>query len=165
MTDVIYLNRRDLIAHICRGDVDAALFLDAMVDVLHFWDDLVDRDHVLRASDINLRMWQAMVLLPRNAFYRAHFADLNPVLAGAIQNWMAANRIEADGRPEEMPVSFIIRSSYIDLFVQVALLVGGYEWAQEVSVAVRRNCHRETLAGYLRNLAKQSSDALALKDV
>lgn len=46
-------------------------------------------------------MFQALVLLPRNAFYRLHFDELNAILANAITNWRVATRLErAGGLPE-----------------------------------------------------------------
>lgn len=151
---------RELITMVTRGDAEAAAFLEMMVEVLHFWDDLVDRDQVVTDQLINARMWQALVLLPRNLFYRAHFADLNPILAVAIQNWICANSMEQDGfAPDDLPIAFIIRSSYVDLIVQVALIVGGYPWAAEVTPMVRRHAHRETYPGYITNLELQNQKA------
>lgn len=158
--DQVALSNRELIATVTRGDAEAAAFLEMVVEILHFWDDLVDRDQPITPDLINARMWQALILLPRNLFYRAHFSDLNPVLAIAIQNWICANSMEQDGyAPDDLPIAFIIRSSYVDLLVQVALIVGGYPWAAEVTPLVRRHAHRETYPGYITNLELQNQAA------
>lgn len=134
-----------LIAEVAGGDPDAAAFLRSMCQVAHFFDDVVDRDREIPPEDAYEALWLAMVGLPRNAFYRTHFADLSPLVAVAITNWRAANAMEADGAD---PVSFVIRSSYADLFAMVALLTGGPVHAAAVTVRVRRWVHSEGYAAY-----------------
>lgn len=154
------LDNTELITLVTKGDKVAMEFLTTVVEILHFWDDLVDGDHAIGEREINARMWQALVVLPRNTFYQRNFGELSPVLIVAIQNWLAANEMEANAQPADLPVSFIIRSSYVDLFVTTAFVVGGADWAAHVTPLVRRNAHRETYPGYLRNLRLQAEAAV-----
>ncbi len=158
-------NHRVLIGQASCGNADAAAFLTTIVEVLHFWDDLIDDDRALSNTEINERMWQALVLLPRNRFYREHLNDLSPILAQAVLNWMTANTMEnkVGGGGLDLPIAFIIRSSYVDLISQVALICGGFQWAQQITLAARRSAHGETYPGYLANLDKQFADAVTLK--
>lgn len=135
------------------GNESAAHFLDLITNILHLWDDLQDKDKPITAEDINLAFWNALIELPRNAFYRQNFAELNPILAVAIQNWHAANEMEATESADDKQIAFIVRSSYVDLVIQSARICGGYEWARKVTTEIRRFWHGETFAGYLKNLA------------
>ena len=52
-------------------------------------------------------------------------------------------------------MSYILRSSYIDLIGQVALLTGGPLWAVEVITRVRLLNQDETMDDYLTNLDRE----------
>ena len=140
-----------------KGNRDAADFLATIVAVLHFWDDLIDKDQQLTDKDINDAFWKALIVLPRNNFYREHFHLLNPLLMAAIHNWSAATKLEREGDSGDKHIAFILRSSYVDLITQSALLVGGPEWAEEVTPTIRRFTHSEGYEGYLKNLAEEES--------
>lgn len=139
----------------CRGDSAAAEFLKIMFDVLHFYDDLIDKDHPIADQYVHESMWLVLVSLPRNKFYSAHFAELNPLVCTAIVNWRVANQIERSGASAQLPIAFIIRSSYIDLLIHTATLVGGAEWGVQVAAQARAVWHDEGLDGYQANLIKE----------
>lgn len=134
-----------LLGEVAGGDPEAAAFLRGMCQVAHFFDDVVDQDREITRGEAYAALWVAMVGLPRNGFYRQHFADLSPLVAVAITNWRAANTMEADGADA---VSFVVRSSYADLFAMVALLTGGPDRAAALAVRVRRWVHSEGFAAY-----------------
>ena len=50
-----------------RGNASAVDFLRSAFDVAHFWDDLADKDQILDDGQVDAAMFQALVLLPRNA--------------------------------------------------------------------------------------------------
>lgn len=133
-----------------RGNGAAVEFLRGMFQVAHFYDDLVDRDNVVSDADVHGAMFQALVLLPRNAFYRAHFADLNAVLANAITNWQVATDLERGGGVPGKRTAYVLRASYVDLVTHSALLVGGQAWARQVGVELRQLA--EPYPEYLTNL-------------
>jgi hypothetical protein len=145
------------------GNQAAAAFLETITTVLHFWDDLVDKDKPLPDSHINKCMWMVLVELPRNPFYRANFEDLNPVLVIAIQNWLAANVMEAGDSGSDKQIAFITRSSYVDIVIQTATICGGFEFGQGIALEARRLWHGEGFDGYLANLQKQFTDAEIMK--
>lgn len=137
-----------------RGNRAAADFIELIVEVLHFWDDLIDRDKPLTDADINDKMFKLLVTLPRNTFYISNFTILNPVLVNAITNWHVANRLERTDAPDDykLRIAYIVRSSYVDLITQSALIVGGPEWAVQVGEQIRLYAHQETYEGYRENL-------------
>jgi hypothetical protein len=150
---------KQLLFQIVRGHADAAEFCIVICEILHTWDDLIDKDKPVSPETINKTFWIALVDLPRNPFYQQHAHDLIPCLMLAIQNWHAANEMELNQSETDKEIAFILRSSYADVVIQAAFLVGGYEWARQITPKVRREFHKETYAGYRGNLEKQFSDA------
>lgn len=134
---------------VCKGHPDAIRFLEDITDVLHLWDDLVDKDKPLTDGQINQVMWKALIDLPRNPFYVANFPVLNTLLSAAIVNWEVATSMERDPRgTDDLHIAYILRSSYIDLVLGVALIVGGREHALEMMLPARRLWHSEGFLGY-----------------
>ncbi len=136
---------------VAKGDADAAHLLLLLTDAAHAWDDVVDGDKPLDRGALD-RAFQALVLdIPANPFYRAHRDRLEPLIQQAAINWKVATAIEREPGPKH--VAYILRSSYIDLIGQVALLTGGPAWAIEVTRRVRELNQDETMDDYLNNLA------------
>jgi hypothetical protein len=149
---------REAMQRVCLGNQDAIRFLDDITEVLHFWDDLIDRDHDLMDAKINKIMWTALVTLPRNPFYVQHFVSLNAVLVTAIINWQVATDFERKPYSDnDEVIAFIIRSSYIDLMTLVAVLCGGQDHAATIMREARELWHDEGLAGYRQNLALEKT--------
>jgi hypothetical protein len=154
--------QQQLLYQVVRGHSEAAEFCIMLIEVLHLWDDLIDRDKPILPEAINKAFWQALVELPRNSFYQEHFHDLIPCLMTAILNWHAANAMEATPSEPDKEIAFILRSSYADIVIQAAHLCGGYDWAIQITPLIRREFHKEGYAGYRINLAKQATDAANL---
>lgn len=138
-----------------RGNASAVEFLRGAFAVAHFYDDLIDRDKVIDDAQVHAAMFQALVLMPRNAFYRTHFEDLNAVLANAITNWQIATELERAGGTPGKRTAYVLRASYVDLVTHCALLVGGQAWARQVGVEVRLLA--EPYAEYLTNLEAEAA--------
>ena len=141
-----------------KGNEAAATFIQHIVDVLHFWDDLVDRDHVVPDEEINRAMMIALITLPRNPFYVQNFPVLNTILMNAITNWQVATRFERVGDDYEKRIAYILRSSYVDIITTSANIVGGPEWAILVGEKIRRFAHGETYDGYIVNLENECAE-------
>lgn len=143
------------LALICKGNKEAVSFLRIIVAVLHFWDDLIDRDKELSDDTINLMMWSALVDLPRNTFYGQNFVALNGLLMNAILNWQVATRFERE--EANLEIAFIIRSCYIDLATLTALLCGGKAHVEDILPELRVAWHAEGLDGYRKNLTAEAA--------
>jgi hypothetical protein len=154
-----------LFARILKGNEEAVTFLIQLCRVLHFWDDLEDRDKSIPRSEVDSAMYIALVALPRNQFYRRYFDELNPLVTNAIFNWHCANQLEADDDEAAKQIAFVIRSAYADVALTAARIVGGYEWARQVAPEIRRHWHKEGFGGYLANLEKQRQSAKELSHV
>ncbi|TVU87428.1 hypothetical protein [Vreelandella titanicae] len=135
-----------------KGDKLAVEYIEIICDIAHKWDDLIDKDKALNDEEINKLFFDVLIKLPRNTFYRKNFEHLNSVLMNAISNWQIATQMEREGGDYEKSIAFILRSSYVDLITQAALLCGGNQWASKVGSEARAITHSETYEGYLKNL-------------
>ncbi|MGE8565148.1 hypothetical protein D3C85_135010 [compost metagenome] len=154
---------RDQLLTWFKGNAAAADYVDMVCRIAHLWDDLIDRDKDVPDEDINQGFFEALIRLPRNAFYRSHFDHLNAVLINAVSNWQIATKLERDGGNYEKSIAFVLRSSYADLITQSALIVGGEKWACQVGEEVRKATHGETYDGYIKNLTQEASDRARMK--
>ncbi|MDF2861338.1 MAG: hypothetical protein K0S02_1610 [Achromobacter mucicolens] len=133
-----------------RGNQAAVDFLRLAFQVAHLWDDLIDRDRVLADDAIHEGMFIALVLLPRNPFYRANFDTLNSILANASTNWRIATELERAEGTAPKRIAYVMRGAYVDLVTHSALLLGGPTWARDVGVELRQLT--EPWGEYLTNL-------------
>lgn len=141
---------------VCCGNADAIRFLEDITQILHFWDDLIDKDQSIPDAEINRIMWKVLTELPRNMFYANNFLALNTLLVNAILNWEVATEMERKPQgPNDAPIAFIIRSCYVDLVTMVGLICGGRDHIQRLLPTIRRVWHEETLEGYKANVEKE----------
>lgn len=143
----------DLAIEAAAGNRAAASWLMSVVQALHLWDDLVDRDRPVSEEQLDHVFRLMLVEMPRNPFFQAHAANLTPVLVMAIQNWHVANAVER-GKPCDVSLecAFIVRSSYVDLATMVATICGGDTHGVEIAKKVRALAHSEGFEQYLKNL-------------
>lgn len=152
-----YFDQKDLLRWM-KGDKSAVEYIDMMANIAHIWDDLIDKDNEVSDDEINKLFFDLLVRLPRNVFYRKHFEHMNSILVNAISNWLVATKLEREGGAYETSIAFILRSSYVDLITQAALIVGDQTWACQVGEEVRRMTHGETYDGYIQNLALEKKE-------
>jgi hypothetical protein len=142
----------DSIKYALRGHAPAIDAFLLVRDVLHFWDDLIDGDKTLDASAVNAAMFNALVTLPSNPFWRQHQDSLLPILVNAVANWHTANEFEAGDDNRRLSLAFVIRSDYANLLIHMTYLVGGYDWMMGVAPRIRDLWTGEDFTQYLGNL-------------
>lgn len=122
-----------------KGDQSASRMCALLTEVAHVWDDLVDRDKDVPPA-VAARAFRTLTLeLPTNAFYRANFNHLHPVMCSVWAQWTAANQIEADPKyPIDKEKCLMLRASLYQLFHTVALLCGGLDWAEQIGPDIYR---------------------------
>lgn len=145
----------DRASYFLRNHQPAMECVRAVFDVLHVWDDLIDRDRYVTDEEIMTAFWLALVELPTNAFYVQHFSALHPILVNAIVNWRAATAMEREGDEHDRSIAFILRGAYSDVLSMSALLVGGLEWSVRVTPEIRQWMHPERYPEYLQNLTTE----------
>ena len=150
MTEDETLNAdRKWMTYICCGDKDASDFLAIFFSLCHLWDDLIDKDVARTDEDINRAFWMALIEIPRNRYYRRFETEITPLMGVAIQEWFAANKLEAGNRTD---IAYTLRCSIVSLIHQAAEYCGGYEWALKVGEEIRLKTQSETIDEYRKEL-------------
>jgi len=142
---------------VCSGNQEAIQFCAMLWDMVATYDDIIDKDNA-EHSDLHVHnmMHSALFGLPYNKFYIANFALLNPLMMNSIANWRIANEMERQAKENKdvdmltsLPISFIIRSSYVDILRMVAFITGGDAHSIQAGIELRRYVHAEGLDSYL----------------
>jgi hypothetical protein len=131
-----------------KGNKDAIRLVQMLHQIVDVWDNLIDRDEVVADDEINEMMWNALVGIPGNQFYKDLGHLLRPVIEVGIINWKLANRMEAvEGRSRE--IAHVIRYSIGDVVIYMMRLIGGEGWASgDVGVEMRMRIQRDGLASF-----------------
>ena len=124
--------RADLLRWL-KGDEIAADAIAQAIAISHVWDDLIDRDREPSVAEINNAFRYALVGLPRNPFWRQHQDEFSLLLEHAILDWHTSNALTG----YNMPAAFVLRCSAASLIIRAAAIVGGFEWARQVSTEIR----------------------------
>lgn len=135
--------------HDLKGNEDAVRFCIDVTFIAHVWDDLIDKDKERTNNEISNAFKAALIDIPANPFYLAHINDLRPLMMNAILQWQDANKLEVDGSQHDKHMAFMLRASFIQLFVYCAFLVGGGGWAETIGPEIRR-IYQEDLFMYLK---------------
>lgn len=135
------MNQPDILKVACMGNQSAISFLETIGTITQIWDDLIDKDKPLSDYEINEAFIGCLIDLPRNAFYRENFLDLQPVIEHVIIQWVASAKIEKSGDHELLPITFVTRGAFNDLITRCAMIIGGWDHASKMAVAVADFTH------------------------
>lgn len=132
------------------GNEDATEFALMLIHVCDVWDDLTDKDEVVTQKALNQAFWYCLSGIPRNSFYRRFADELTPLIETGIFNWIAADVLMARGGQKEMEIANIVRHDIGDVFVHMARLIGGFEWAATVTAEIKLLIQNDTLEEFLK---------------
>lgn len=152
-------NQTEFLQHILQGNQSAISFLTTLGGISQVVDDLVDGDKPVSIDGILALAWDSLVTIPENEFYRNHYAQLQPLVSGALasfQDSVRLERVETDD-PKPKQIAFIIRSSLMDITIKCAYLVGGYKWMTQVSPQIRDHIHEDDYETYLTDLVVEKA--------
>lgn len=135
------------------GNKEATSFVLRVHQIFHIWDDLIDKDKEITNEEINKVFWIALVELPEDPFYKANYLMLKPILINSIINWKAANVLENE---KQLDISFVLRSSYIDILTICALIVGGLDYCDKVTPLIRKFESEEGIEEYKKSFEVKS---------
>jgi hypothetical protein len=133
-----------------RGNSDAVAFAMMLIHVADIWDDLVDGDQQITNGDLHKAFWFCLSGIPRNQFYREFHTELMPIMEVAIFNWLASDKLVASGDAKSLEVANVIRHSLSDVFVHMARLIGGFEWAAQVTPEIKMLAQNDTLEDFVK---------------
>jgi len=78
------------------GNEDALQMYRMFVDLLHTWDDLVDKDKDVTEAKINNAFLICLVYLPCNPFYQTIQRDVLPMWISVVSSYETANKFERE---------------------------------------------------------------------
>lgn len=121
----------DLIAN---GDQDARHYLRLVCYAARLMDDAVDGDH--GPVDMHRLFHVLLVELPSSPFFERHRGAMFPIYSTTLQAWRDADVwLQAGGHKRQHALAF--RDYLTELGLYVALLVGGFDHRQAISLKVR----------------------------
>jgi hypothetical protein len=140
--------RRNELLHRWIGDPNAVAFLLDVFAIGEVWDDLVDKDKPVSSEDVNKVFYTALITLPNNPFYQAYRPQLSGVMVAGIHAWIDSTTLEK-GDKTDRAIAFVLRDWYMELLTLVATLLHGFDYAQSISLEMRRFFFHESLDEYL----------------
>ena len=139
-------DERATLMEVLRNDVAAVELCQLFGQISQIWDDLVDGDKQVSAEEINRAFVAALVHIPVNPFYNAHFVILQPLVCAAINAWLDSNDLPDTDIPNRNVQAYVLRDRLQEFVLACARIVGGWAWMRQVSLTVRREfTSRETL--------------------
>lgn len=117
----------EALKEISNGNEDAHRFMRAFYIWIQIQDDLFDKDHEVKASQLASSNMNLLFEVSQNPFYQEHRAVFLPVIVSASLAWVASEDFAKREGALDRLSSQVIKSQYQDVFFQVALLVGGID--------------------------------------
>ena len=125
------------LSYFLKGNIDAMRLIIDIFDLIHIWDDLVDKDKERTSDEINNAFRIALIDIPLNPFYQRYQGHLIPLIMNCILQWEDANEMEKMGDSDKHQ-AFMLRASVIQLISYCAFLIGGMEWSRQVGTNIRK---------------------------
>lgn len=91
------------------GNQDALNMANLFADLLHTWDDLVDRDKPVSEVQVNQAFLTCLVYLPANPFYRHIQDQILPMWLTVVSAYETANHFERTKDPHGVEISHTLR--------------------------------------------------------
>lgn len=146
---------REFLLHAYQGNAVAVELVLLVAEISHIWDDLIDKDKPVSDAQINRAFGIALLQLPQNPFYQAHYLELLPVMTTGALNWLTANEYEKIDDQEAHALAHVLRYGIADIALFIAYIIGGQEWAQQVAPEMRRRSQKDTLNNYLSEIGRK----------
>ena len=113
------------------GNVDALNLFHALVDLVHIWDDLIDKDKPVSDSDINRAFLTALVYIPANPFYKTIELQVMPMWITATSAFETANKFEKDKDEHGIEIAHNLRYAAGHVVAYMSIVCVGYENAKQ----------------------------------
>lgn len=124
---------------------DAREWLLALWNLTQVFDDMADGAQPDR-DKLDVAIYDGLVAMPSNAFFRQNQAFLLPLLAVAILKWKAADTAECAGEPGA--TAFVWRAGFYDIVLAVVQIVHGFDNAALMSAGVMK-LYGEDFSAYM----------------
>jgi len=130
------------------GNHHALNMFHALVDLLHVWDDLIDKDKPVSDIEINRAFLTALVYLPANPFYRSIQDAILPMWLVVVSSYETANKFEKDKDPHGIEISHGLRFAAGNIVAYAVHVCVGGEKAREVLPEVWKTIFNERFDEY-----------------
>jgi|TARA_R110000868_G_scaffold18467_1_gene81122 hypothetical protein len=121
------------------GNQDALNMYRMMIDLLHTWDDLVDKDKPATENDINNAFLICLVYLQANPFYRSIQEQVWPMWLTVVSAYEAANKFERDKDEHGIEIAHNLRYAAGHIVAYAVQVCVGHEKAREYIPALWKN--------------------------
>ena len=122
-----------LFEYACKGNGSAVDLCKKVWKICHFWDDIIDRDPVT-ANEVDDAMESALTGINSNEFFLRNPNIFVGMMALIISNWHTSNVYEQS--KTDLQKSYMLRAHLYNLPILCAFIIGGQQWANEVSKVV-----------------------------
>jgi len=113
------------------GNQDALNVYRMFVDLLHTWDDMVDKDKPLTEAAINNAFLICLVYLPSNPFYRKIQDQILPMWLIVVSGYETANKFERDKDAHGLEIAHGLRYAAGNIMAYIVHVCVGPEKARE----------------------------------
>jgi purine-cytosine permease-like protein len=130
------------------GNQDALNMYRMFVDLLHTWDDMVDKDNPLTEDAINNAFLICLVYMPSNPFYR-HIQDkILPMWLVVVSGYATANKFERDKDEHGLEIAHTLRYAAGNIIAYAMYVCIGPEKAKEFLPDMWKNTVHERFDDY-----------------
>jgi len=130
------------------GNQDALNMYRLMIDLLHTWDDLVDKDKVVSEVEINHAFLCCLVYLQANPFYRTIQDQILPMWLMVVSAYETANQFEKDKDEHGIEISHSLRYAAGHIVAYAVHVCVGSEKAREVLPKLWKSVFFERYSDY-----------------
>jgi hypothetical protein len=91
------------------GNKQALAMYQMFADLLHTWDDLIDRDKPVSDDAIHNAFVICLIYLPSNSFYRSIQDQILPMWVTVVSAFQTANKFEQEKDPHGVEIAHGLR--------------------------------------------------------
>lgn len=132
------------------GNQDAINMYEAFVDLLHTWDDLVDKDKKVSEERMNNAFLICLVYLPANPFYRSIQPAILPMWMSVVSAYETANKFERDKDEHGLEIAHTLRYAAGHIIAYAIQACVGMERAREMLPDMWKAVVFERYGAYLK---------------
>jgi purine-cytosine permease-like protein len=121
------------------GNQDALNMYRLFMNLLHTWDDLVDKDKEVTETGINSAFLIALVCLPANPFYRSIQDKILPMWITVVSAYETANKFERDKDEHGIEIAHTLRYAAGHIVAYAVQVCVGIDKAREILPEVWKN--------------------------
>lgn len=150
MNQAHYDTFEQLFSFIYKDNKEAKKVSHALLQCLHVWDDLIDKDHPVSDNDIHAAFINALITIGGSPLWTP---DMGAHMLNVYLKWQDANYIEHNCKQDsnELAKAWMLRASCYDLFVLLAVKLYGVAWGVEIGPKVRAT-YGESLTSFIEEI-------------